>query len=169
MPLDVGYGQVLTEFYQSDLNTYQSGRVVFPMSDIEAGPHRLELKAWDVHNNSAVSTLDFVVVEELEVFLEDLVNYPNPMSGGGTTFRFYHNQACVALELNLSIYDGRGNAVWMGEQNLTPTGYQVDGWHWDGKTAQGTPLQAGIYLYRLDVATPEGRRASRTGRLVLLD
>ena len=169
MTLDEGDGQVLNEFYQSDLNTYQSGRVVFPMSDIEAGPHRLELKAWDVHNNSAVSTLDFVVVEELEVFLEGLVNYPNPMNGGGTTFRFDHNQACVALDLNLSIYDGRGNAVWMGEQNLTPNGYQVDGWHWDGKTAQGTPLQAGIYLYRLDVATPEGRQASRTGRLVLLD
>ena len=169
MTLDGADGAVLNEYYQSDLDTYQSGRVVFPMSGIAPGPHRLELKAWDVHNNSATAGLDFVVVEELQVFLDGLINYPNPLNGGGTTFRFDHNQACVALDLNLSIYDGRGNAVWVGERTETPSGYSVDGWHWDGQTAKGSPLDAGIYLYRLEVSTPEGRQAAKTGRLVLLD
>ena len=169
MVLDHGDGTVLNEYYQSDLDTYQSGRVVFPMADIPSGPHRLELKAWDVHNNSASAGLDFVVVEELQVFLDGLINYPNPLGSGGTTFRFEHNQACVSLDLRLSIYDGRGNAVWVGERNETPTGYRVDGWHWDGRSPQGTPLGAGIYLYRLEVATPEGRQANKTGRLVLLE
>ncbi len=169
MVLDDGNGEVLNDYYQSDLNTYQSGKVIFPMSGIEPGFHQMELKAWDVHNNSAKAVLDFVVVEELEVFLEQLVNYPNPMNGGGTTFRFDHNQACVSLNLRLSVYDGVGNAVWEGEQTMTPNGYRVDGWHWNGRTQQGSPLDAGLYVYRLDVATPEGRKASKTGRLVLLD
>lgn len=169
MVLDGSDGTVLNEYYQSDLNTYQSGRVVFPMSDIPTGPHQLELKAWDVHNNSATARLDFVVVEELQVFLDGLINYPNPMGSAGTTFRFDHNQACVALNLKLSIYDGRGNTVWEGERTETPTGYRSDGWHWDGKTPKGSPIGAGIYLYRLDLVTPEGRQASKTGRLVLLD
>jgi hypothetical protein len=167
--LDGANGAVLNEYYQSDLNTYQSGRVVYPMSDIEPGTHRLELKAWDVHNNSALAGLDFVVVDELDVFLEGLVNYPNPMNGGGTTFRFDHNQACVALDLKLSIYDSRGNTVWVGERNETPSGYRMDGWHWDGRTANGSPLDAGVYLFRLEVATPEGRQAADSGRLVLLN
>ena len=169
MVLDGGEGANLNAYYQSDLDTYRSGRVIFPMSDITAGPHELDLKAWDVHNNSATASLSFVVVEELEVFLDGLLNYPNPFAGGGTTFRFDHNQACVALELRLSVYDSRGNTVWVGERNETPTGYRVDGWHWDGNTAQGSPLDAGVYLYRLEAATPEGRQATRTGRLVLLD
>ena len=169
MVLDGDEGEVLNEYYQSDLNTYQSGRLVFPMSGIEPGPHRLELKAWDVHNNSAVAALDFVVVEELEVFLEGLINYPNPMNGAGTTFRFDHNQACVALDLKLTIYDSGGNAVWQAERTETPTGYRLDGWHWDGQSSKGSPLDAGIYLYRLEAATPEGRQSSKTGRLVLLD
>ena len=59
MVLDGGNGEVLNEYYQSDLNTYQSGRVVFPMSGIDAGVHQMELKAWDVHNNSATAVLDF--------------------------------------------------------------------------------------------------------------
>lgn len=167
--LDDGEEAVLNDHYQSDLDTYRSGRVVYPMSGIAPGPHRLELKAWDVHNNSAAAALDFVVVEELEVFLDGLVNYPNPFHGGGTTFRFDHNQACVELELKLTVYDGRGNAVWVGERTDTPPGYRVDGWHWDGGSSQGSPLQAGVYPYRLEVSTPEGRQASRTGRLVLLD
>lgn len=169
MRLDGADGTVLNEYYQSDLDTYQSGRVVFPMNGIEPGHHVLELKAWDVHNNSAVATLDFVVVEELEVFLDGVLNYPNPFAGGGTTFRFDHNQACVNLELTLSVYDGRGNTVWVGERNETPGGYRVDGWHWDGQSANGSPLDAGVYLYRIEVTTPEGRQASKTGRLVLLE
>jgi len=167
--LDGGMSVVLNEFYASDLDTYQSGRVVYPLTGLEEGPHTLELKAWDVHNNSAKTTLDFVVVPSLEVFLEGLINYPNPMDRRGTTFRFDHNQACVALEMSLSIYDAIGNVVWEGEREETPPGYRVDGWHWDGASSGGSPLDAGAYVYRLILRTPEGRQATRTGRLVLLE
>lgn len=167
--LDGGQSVVLNEFYASDLDTYQSGRVVYPLSGLEEGPHTLELKAWDVHNNSAKATLDFVVVSNLEVFLDGLVNYPNPMDRRGTTFRFDHNQACVALEMSLHVYDAMGNVVWVGEREETPPGYRVDGWHWDGASSGGSPLDAGAYLYRLNLRTPEGREATRTGRLILLD
>lgn len=166
--LDGGTSVVLNEFYASDLDTYQSGRVVYPFSDLEEGPHTLELKAWDVHNNSAKASFEFVVVSDLEVFLDGLINYPNPVGAQGTTFRFDHNQACVDLNLQLRIYDSRGTVVWQGERDETPTGYRVDDWHWGGETQHGADLGQGTYLYRLDVRTPEGRQASRTGRLVLL-
>ncbi len=166
--LDDETSVVLNEYYSSDLDTYQSGRVVFPFSDLEEGPHTLELKAWDVHNNSAKAQLDFVVVSDLNVFLEGLINYPNPVGSSGTTFRFDHNQACVALKMSLHIYDSQGTLVWQGERSDTPTGYQVDGWHWDGAASGGSPLGQGTYIYRLDIETPEGRQAGKTGRLVLL-
>jgi len=166
--LDNETSVVLNEYYASDLDTYQSGRVVYPLSDLEEGPHVLSLKAWDVHNNSATAKLDFVVVSDLEVFLDGLINYPNPIGAQGTTFRFDHNQACVALEMSLQIYDSRGVVVWSGQRTETPTGYRVDGWHWDGTSSGGEPLQMGTYLYRLDIRTPEGRDAAKTGRLVLL-
>ena len=166
--LDGGASVILNEFYASDLDTYQSGRIVYPLSGLEEGQHSIELKAWDVHNNSAKATLDFVVVSSLDVFLDGLINYPNPMGEGGTTFRFDHNQACVALNMSLQIYDATGNVVWVGEREETPPGYRVDGWHWDGASSGGSALDPGTYLYRLDLNTPEGRRASRTGRLVLI-
>lgn len=166
--LDGGTSVVLNEFYASDLDTYQSGRVVYPFSDLEEGRHTLELKAWDVHNNSAKASLEFVVVSDLEVFLGGLLNYPNPVGAQGTTFRFDHNQACVDLNLQLSIYDSRGTVVWQGERDETPNGYRVDGWHWSGDSSRGSSLGQGTYLYRLVVRTPEGRQASKTGRLVLL-
>ncbi|MDG1381251.1 MAG: gliding motility-associated C-terminal domain-containing protein, partial [Flavobacteriales bacterium] len=97
-----------------------------------------------------------------------LINYPNPVGSSGTTFRFDHNQACVALKMSLHIYDSQGTLVWQGERSDTPTGYQVDGWHWDGAASGGSPLGQGTYIYRLDIETPEGRQAGKTGRLVLL-
>ena len=33
----------------------------------------------------------------------------------------------------------------------------------------GSPLDAGAYLYQMNLRTPEGREATRTGRLILLD
>ena len=153
--LDGSTSVVLNEFYASDLNTYQSGRVVYPFSDLEEGPHTLELKAWDVHNNSAKATLDFVVVSDLEVFLDGLISYPNPMDRRGTTFRFDHNQACVALTMSLSVYDSMGNVVWEGEREETPPGIP------SGRMALGWNKRSGQRASRRRLPLPPEPHDSR--------
>jgi hypothetical protein len=44
----------LNDFYQSDLNSYQSGIVRYPFNKLSDGRHTLTLRAWDVYNNSNV-------------------------------------------------------------------------------------------------------------------
>ena len=43
---------ILNDFYVADLDSYQSGEIRFQFDDLTPGPHSLELKVWDVNNNS---------------------------------------------------------------------------------------------------------------------
>ena len=44
---------VLNDFYTADLDTYQSGEIRYHFPSIDAGPHQLTFKIWDVFNNSS--------------------------------------------------------------------------------------------------------------------
>ena len=57
---------VLNDFYKADLNTYKSGTVRYPFSNLTEGSHTLKLRAWDVHNNSSEAFTEFVVSESAQ-------------------------------------------------------------------------------------------------------
>jgi len=165
--LDDDQSFVLNDYYTADLGTYTSGRLTYPLTALAPGTHHIDLRAWDVHNNSSTVGLDFVVVESLEVFLDEVLAYPNP-SNGPTTFQFLHNQACVPLEITLRIYDNAGRLVWSDTQQRISEGNRMDHLNWNGTNRGGNPLTQGTYVYHLQVTTPEGRTADLTQRLVLL-
>ncbi|HWY10242.1 MAG TPA: type IX secretion system sortase PorU, partial [Bacteroidia bacterium] len=43
---------ILNDYYEANLNSYQSGKVKYPFDQLSEGNHRLSLKVWDVRNNS---------------------------------------------------------------------------------------------------------------------
>src|SRR5690606_18825007 len=43
---------VLNDYYESDLNTFKSGKIQYQFDKLEPGKHNIKLKVWDVHNNS---------------------------------------------------------------------------------------------------------------------
>ncbi|MEP7263655.1 MAG: type IX secretion system sortase PorU, partial [Bacteroidota bacterium] len=60
---------ILNDYYESDLDNFQQGRVLYPLEGVGAGRHTLELKAWDINNNSSMTTTEFVVAETAELAL----------------------------------------------------------------------------------------------------
>ena len=76
----------------SDLDTYTKGSIRFPFANLEEGRHDLELKVWDVANNSATASTHFVVSSSLEVALVEVL--PTPTRRRTVTFRMAGNQAC---------------------------------------------------------------------------
>ena len=98
--LDGGQSVVLNEFYASDLNTYQSGWWSTCSADwrrgrtpgIEGVGRPQQQRQGDPRLRGGLQPRGLP---------RRLVNYPNPMDRRGTTFRFDHNQACVALEMSL--------------------------------------------------------------------
>ena len=80
---------ILNDFYQTELDDFTRGKVVYRLRNLSVGPHTLKLKAWDTYNNSSEAMLNFVVVSDNSVTLDNVLNYPNPFVNY-TEFWFNH-------------------------------------------------------------------------------
>ena len=158
---------VLNEYFESDLNTYQSGIVRYPLKDVEAGNHTLDLKAWDVYNNSSESAIDFVVAESADLALSHVLNYPNPFTTY-TEFWFEHNQPCCGLDVQIQIFTITGKLVKTINTRVETNGYRADPIPWDGKDDYGDPIGRGVYMYMVKVKNEKGGYAEKLEKLVIL-
>jgi hypothetical protein len=158
---------VLNDFYTSDTDTYKSGQVRYPLDELAAGDHTLTLKAWDVHNNSSKSTLEFVVAESSEIALDHVLNYPNPFTTR-TYFMFEHNQACELLDVRIQIFTVSGKLVKSIVQQTAPSGFRSEPIEWDGLDDYGDKIGRGVYVYKVEIKNPDGQKAEQFEKLVVL-
>ena len=159
----------LNNFYASDLDSYQSGRVEYPLSGLASGPHTIHAKAWDVYNNSAERSTEFVVAESAELALSHVLNYPNPFSSQ-TRFFFEHNRPGMDLKLKISIYTISGKVVQVLEKEINSAGYLVNDISWDGLDSYGNKIGNGVYVYSLELTDPSANdKVSKIEKLVILN
>ena len=158
---------VLNDYYESDLNTYQSGVVRYPFSDLDYGEHKLFLKAWDVYNNSSETEIDFVVAETADLALDHVLNYPNPFTTY-TEFWFEHNQPCCDLEVLIQIFTVSGKLIKTINTVVETEGFRAEPIPWDGKDDFGDPIGKGVYVYMLKVKGNTGTVAQKIEKLVIL-
>ncbi len=158
----------LNDFYQADLDSYQSGKVVYPFSGLSEGTHSLKFKIWDVYNNSSESYTEFVVAESAELALEHVLNYPNPFTTR-TTFMFEHNQPCNSLDVQVQVFTVSGKLVKTINETVLSHGFRNDPIEWDGLDDYGQKIGRGVYMYNLKVTTPDGQKAEQIERLVILN
>ncbi|HNR20292.1 MAG TPA: type IX secretion system sortase PorU [Bacteroidia bacterium] len=158
---------VLNDYYESDLNQYQSGKIVYPLQNLSEGRHTLKIKVWDILNNSNEANTEFIVAESAELALKHVFNYPNPFTTN-TAFYFEHNMPCEPLNVQVAIYTVTGKLVKTISKSTTCEGFRSDNISWDGKDDFGDRIGKGVYVYRLKVNTTDGLTASKTEKLVLL-
>ena len=89
---------VLNDYYETELNDYKKGKVKFPFRNLEAGLHTIKFKCWDTYNNPSESTLSFIVVNDNDLILSNVLNYPNPFVNY-TEFWFNHNKPNETLDV----------------------------------------------------------------------
>ena len=158
---------ILNDFYQGDLNSYQKGVVRFQLPELEAGPHTLKIKAWDVLNNSNERILDFIVAKDEELELSHVLNYPNPFTTR-TNFWFEHNKPGQPLQVQLQIMTITGRTVKTFSRTITTEGNRSAEMQWDGKDEFGEKLGRGVYLYKLRVTAPDKKKKEVIEKLVIL-
>ena len=159
---------ILNDYYESDLDTYQSGKISYPFDNIEVGPHTLELKVWDVHNNSNKAEIEFVVASDEAIALEHVLNYPNPFTTS-TEFMFEHNQVCDYLDVQIGIFTVSGKLVKNINQRIHTDGFRVNGLMWDGTDDFGDKIGTGVYVYRVKVQNERGESQEKFEKLVILN
>ena len=156
----------LNNFYQTDANNYRSGRVTFPLYDLEEGEHTITVRAWDSYNNPIKESIKFVVVHSNHFVMRNLYNYPNPFNTT-TNFVFEHNVSDETLNINLRIFDITGRLVREIQQSVYATGYRIPPLQWNGDTGGGALLSGGYYIYQLTVKTSTGDTIKKSGKLII--
>jgi len=158
---------VLNDYYESDLNTYKSGRVQYQLDELEPGNHNLKMKVWDVHNNSSEQEIDFVVAENEEFAIRRVLNYPNPFTTN-TEFFFEHNQSASFLNVLIQVYSVSGKLVKTINTVSNTNGFRNEPIEWDGRDDFGDRLATGVYVYKISVRNPAGEQVQKIEKLVIL-
>ena len=159
---------ILNDFYQTELNDFSNGKVTYTLRDLEVGPHTLKLKAWDTYNNSSETTLNFVVVSDAILNLENVLNYPNPFVNY-TEFWFNHNKPNEPLEVQVHIFTVSGKLVKTINKNVQTTGNLSRNITWNGLDDFGNKIGKGVYVYKLRVkSTASNLVSEKYEKLVIL-
>jgi hypothetical protein len=154
----------LNDFFQSDMNSYTSGKIVFPLTGLSEGEHVLKIKVWDVMNNSTEKEIRFVVKDDFRI--ETVSNYPNPMQEE-TRFVFRHNQPDETFNIDLEIFQSTGSRIDFVQTKIGSQGIESLPLEWIPAERQ-IKMRPGVYIYRISATTKDGRKSSGSGRLVFL-
>ena len=159
---------IMNDFYQTELDDFTRGKVVFRLQDLAVGPHTLKLKAWDTYNNSSEAMLNFVVVSDNSITLDNVLNYPNPFVNY-TEFWFNHNKPNEPLQVQVQIFTVSGKLVKTINQLVQTTGNLSRNISWNGLDDFGNKLGKGVYIYKLKVtSTISNISSEKYEKLVIL-
>lgn len=159
---------IMNDYYETELDDYTKGRVYFPYRNLAPGLHTITFKAWDVYNNPISAEIQFVVMGDETITLDNVLNYPNPFVNY-TEFWFSHNRPFEPLEVQVQVMTITGKIVWTKNQTVTTDGFLSREITWDGKDDFGDRIGKGVYIYKLTVkSTLTNKKAEKIEKLVIL-
>jgi hypothetical protein len=159
---------VLNDYYESDLDSYQSGTITYPFDKLEEGKHTLSLKVWDVYNNSGKAFTEFIVADNSELAIDHILNYPNPFTTN-TAFYFDHNAPGQELDVRIQVFTVSGKLVKTLDAIFASNSYRAGPIYWDGRDEFGDEIGKGVYIYKVKVTAPTGKTVNKFEKLVLLN
>lgn len=158
---------ILNNFFEADLNTYQTGQVNFQLPALDEGSHTLTIKAWDVANNSSQAQINFLVQKTVNLQLQRLLNYPNPFTSK-TSFWLEHNRPNQDLRLHIQIFTVSGKLVKTIRTTINTPGNRSNSIVWDGTDDYGAKLARGVYIYQVTLTGLDGKTVSKLEKLMIL-
>lgn len=158
---------ILNDFYEADLDSYQSGSARYKLSNLEEGKHTLRVKVWDVNNNSGEAFTEFYVASDGNFVVDKVLNYPNPFTTQ-TQFHFDHNAGGQELNVRIQVFTVSGKLVKTIDHRELSDSYHVGPLHWDGRDEFGDKIARGTYVYKVKVTNQFGQTVEKYEKLVML-
>ncbi|MCK5677490.1 MAG: T9SS type A sorting domain-containing protein, partial [Flavobacteriaceae bacterium] len=159
---------VLNDYYETELNDFKKGKVKFPLRNLEPGLHIIKFKCWDTYNNPSEATLSFIVVDDNDLILSNVLNYPNPFVNY-TEFWFNHNKPNETLEVQVQIFTVSGKLIKTLNQSVQSDGLLSREITWNGLDDFGNKIGKGVYIYKLQVKSLlTNTKAEKIEKLVIL-
>ena len=144
----------LNNYFSYFVDSYQKGYARYQLIGLSEGKHIIKASAWDTYNNysEVISEIDIIADDENSVRkIGNIVNYPNPIKGSGTTFTFSASNPDDLKSFKISIYtiNGRKIKVMDSYDINFENSYQT--LKWDGRDDDGDIPANGVYFYKVEV------------------
>ena len=165
LTIDDSYTYYVSDYYEADLNTYQSGKLLFPLKSLSVGNHTATFDVWDNLNNHSSEKIRFNVVGGNNLVLHNLANFPNPALNE-TSFTFEHNRPGNNLEVSIEIFNHLGVLVNKIEEEIEKASVRVNSIRWAGKSIASA--SGGMYFYKINVRSlQDNANTSAQGKIIL--
>lgn len=160
------YFEDVNSYFSPTLNDATSGSLRYPLSDLPAGKHNLQLKVWDNAGNSSAAMLEFEVAANLPPQIYELSTDVNPAKSH-VNFILSTSDPLAKTDTTIEVFDLNGCRVWKSETQASAdiaTGLQVG---WDLCDGNGVRVPRGIYIYRATLTSESGSTATKAQKLAV--
>lgn len=157
---------VLNDYFVAEAGNQGKGSLSYKMPNLEDGDYILNLKVWDIYNNSSVASIAFRVTDSELMALEDPLCFPNPVKGDAY-FSFGHNQVGNNMDVQIRIFDITGRLVVILNEQVYGTSARTHPIYWNGCAANGSKLNSGIYIYSISATNYQGEVATITSKFIV--
>ncbi|WP_338873738.1 type IX secretion system sortase PorU [Spirosoma sp. SC4-14] len=159
---------ILNDFYVANSNDGRQGEAVYTFQNVAPGTYSVQVKAWDINNNSTEGTLSLVVSGKPGLRLQLIQASPNPVITD-TKVSIVHNRSGEPLDWTFQIFDLSGRMFSQQQGQCSDCSASLEIGTWNGLTEAGQTAPNGLYVYRLHIqSTVDGSTADGSGRLILL-
>ncbi|MFK7969949.1 MAG: type IX secretion system sortase PorU [Bacteroidia bacterium] len=162
---------VLNEYYTATQNDYRAGTVYYQLKDLEEGNHTLTIRVWDVANNLAEASTDFIVTSDAVLAITEIMGFPSPgnPADGDIGIVIGHNFQGRELEAEVRIMSADGKLLrTLTSSFLANSSYYRD-IKWNGESTAGHPVPAGLYVFDVVLRDPaSGRVVRKANKMVVI-
>lgn len=157
---------VLNDFFQPVIGQNKAGEIRFTLPKLTEGVHKLEIKAWDVFNNSSVVVSDFTVLVDRKIKVNQFYNFPNPFNQS-TVFNVQLNGKTEGAFVQLDIFTIEGKPIKRITQTINQAGLRSLLLNWSGNDENGKRPQPGVYFSRFSIKAKTGEITTKLLKLIL--
>ncbi|WP_317171839.1 type IX secretion system sortase PorU [Spirosoma validum] len=159
---------VLNDYYVAKDSDGRQGEVLYTFRNMLPGTYTVQVKAWDINNNSTEGALTLVVSDRIGLAIKSLRASPNPVVTQ-TVLTAELNRSGEPLDWTVGIYDLNSRLLNQQTGQCTDCDATFNIGTWSGLASNGQSLPNGLYIVRLDIrSAADGSGATGTQRLVLM-
>ena len=145
----------LNNHFQPTSSGSLKGTISYPFKSVPSGSHQLDVRVWDVFNNSGTCKLDFKVVPETKTNILSFGCYPNPIIREAT-FTFAVDGLTGSSDIEIQVFTSLGQAVASIHTSMILQAEHVNEITWDGVGKDGLLLHRGFYYCKLIIKNEAG-------------
>ena len=157
---DIKQEYVLNNYYKSNVGSYNSGIVIYQLSDLTPGKHKLFFRAWDLQNNSVSAELEFEVVDDFKMTINNMYVYPNPVKDIANIV-VEHDNPLVPLDVYMYIYDLSGHLIYQENISVITDATSKINLNWD----VNPQVSDGLYYAKVVLIDDKKRKIIKSAKI----